>query len=77
VIAEHPHRLEAVDVACYLIRVDGHYRFGEIGDAVGLDANQVLRAINRVSIGLRTGDIRNTKLLLERARRRINGRNHG
>lgn len=72
VVAEEPRRLEAVDVVCYLARVDGHHRFDEIADAVGLDATAVLKGVNRVSIGLRRGDARNVTLLLERARRRLN-----
>ncbi len=75
VIAEEPRRIEAVDVVCYIARVDGRYSFDEIADAVGTDATAVLRGLNRVSIGIRRGDARNVTLLLDRARRRLNGGN--
>ena len=75
VIAEEPRRIEAVDVTCYIARVDGHWPFAEIADAVGADTAAVLRGLNRVSIGIRRGDARNVTLLLERTRRRLNGGN--
>jgi hypothetical protein len=73
VIAEEPRRLEGVDIACYIARVDGWWSFDEIADAIGTDATTVLRGLNRVSIGVRRGDARNVALLLERARKRLNG----
>jgi hypothetical protein len=74
VIADGPFRQEGTDVVCYLARVDGHYRFDEIADAVGIDSAMVMRGLNRVSIGMRCGNARNVTLLLERARKRLNGR---
>lgn len=73
VIAEKPLRLEALDIVAYIARVDGWWSFDKIAEGIGTDATNVLRSINRVSIGMRRGDTRNVTLLLERARRRLNG----
>jgi hypothetical protein len=73
VIAEKPLRLEAIDVVAYIARVDGRWPFDKIAEGIGTDATNVLRGLNRVSIGVRRGDARNVTLLLERARRRLNG----
>lgn len=70
-------QIEGVDVMCYIARVDGRWPFDEIAEAIGLDMAAVLRGLNRVSLGIRRGDARNVTLLLERARRRLNGEKHG
>lgn len=77
VIAEHPMRFEGLDVACYLLRVHGRWSFDQIAEATGADLSAILGGINHVSRGLRLGDARNTVLLLERARRRLNGGSDG
>jgi hypothetical protein len=71
VIAEEPRPVECVDVACYIARVDGRWSFKEIAEASGLTSERVLSGLNRISIALRRENLRNTRYILERARKRL------